>query len=378
LKILHMMRTYGVHGGEQQLSQLFALAARPATQEIFAFIYRDPVCARFFAERAPALVQRVLLGQPAQTGSAWSEFLLLLPRLPVLQWRLWRLAAQERPKVCVVHGCQAALVAWPTAMLLRTTRWVYVHRTTKTRTRVASVFRLLYRPFDAVAGNSLSVTASLAPFAESSKLVALENGIDLDRFDARAAVAPAATLPQAPGKVVVCVGRLLPQKGHVLLIESFARLVQSHPLLSLWIVGDGQERAAIEKHIAAHDLGTRVHLLGYRHDVPAVLARADVFVNASVWEGMSNAVLEGMAASLPSVVVDAPGVTECHVSGQTGLVVQRDATALAAGLERVLAEPEAALRMANAARAHVEVQYSMEASRARYDALFTRLVGNSS
>lgn len=377
MKILHMMRTYGVHGGEQQLSQLFALADPSATQEIFAFIYRDPVCARFFAERAPALVQRVLLGESVQTGSAWSEFLLLLPRLPILQWRFWRLVTQEEPHVCVVHGFQAALVAWPTAMLLRNTRWVYVHRTTKTRTRVATVFRLLYRPFDAVAGNSHSVTASLAPFSERGKLVALDNGIDLARFDERFLAPPAAELPKAPGKVVVSVGRLLPQKGHALLIASFAKLVQSHPLLSLWIVGDGQERTAIEKHIAAHDLDTRVHLLGYRHDVPAVLARADVFVNASAWEGMSNAVLEGMAARLPSVVVDAPGVTGCHVSGQTGLVVQRDASALAAGLERVLAEPEAAMRMANAARAHVEMQYSMEANRARYDALFTRLAGYS-
>ena len=377
MKVLHVMRTYGVHGGEQQLAQLFALGSKFVTQELFAFIYRDPVCARFFALCAPALVQRVLFGQGARTGSAWFEFLLLLPVLPALQWRLWRLVAQERPQVVVVHGFQAALVAWPTAMLSRRTKWAYVHRTTKARSRFDTVFRLLYHPFDAVAGNSKSVTASLESFTGRGKLVALDNGIDLERFDARAAEAPAAALPQAPGKVIVNVGRLLPQKGHALLVEGFANLVRSHPDLALWIVGDGVERAEIERRIAALGLGTRVHLLGHRHDVPAVLAHADVFVNASIWEGMSNAVLEGMAARLPSVVVDAPGVSECHVNGQTGLVVRCDASALAAGLERVLANPQAAVRMANAARARVEAQYSMEANRARYNALITRLVENS-
>lgn len=377
MKVLHVMRTYGVHGGEQQLAQLFALKSKSVTQELFAFIYREPVCARFFSLRAPALVQRVLFGQGVRTGSAWFEFLLLLPVLPALQWRLWRLVAQERAQVVVVHGFQAALVAWPTAMLSRPTKWAYVHRTTKARSRFDPVFRLLYHPFDAVAGNSKSVTASLESFTGRGKLVALDNGIDLERFDACAAEAPAAALPQAPGKVIVNVGRLLPKKGHALLVEGFANLVRSHPDLALWIVGDGVERAEIERRIAALGLGTRVHLLGHRHDVPAVLAHADVFVNASIWEGMSNAVLEGMAARLPSVVVDAPGVSECHINGQTGLVVRCDASALAAGLERVLADPQAAVRMANAARARVEAQYSMEANRGRYDALFTRLVENS-
>jgi glycosyltransferase involved in cell wall biosynthesis len=372
-----MMRTYGVHGGEQQLSQLFALPSHSAAQESFAFIYRDSVCALLFAERAPRLVQRVLLQPPAKTGSAWAEFLLLLPRLPILQWRFWRLIMQEKPQVCLAHGFQAALVAWPAVVLHRTTKWVYVHRTTKARTHLAPIFRLIYRPFNAVAGNSQSVTASLAPFTQLSKLVSLDNGIDLARFDERFVAVPAASLPKAAGKVIVSVGRLLPKKGHALLIESFATLVKSHPLISLWIVGDGEERTAVEALIAVYGLTACVHLLGYRRDVPAVLAHADVFVNTSAWEGMSNAVLEGMAARLPSVVVDAPGVTECHISGQTGLVVQRDAIALAKALERVLTEPEEAMRMASAARSHVEARYTMEASRARYDALFSQLVGGS-
>lgn len=377
MKILHVMRTYGVHGGEQQLSQLFSLGAQSSIRETFVFLFHDPLCAHFFAERAPRLGQQVLLRRPARTGAAWFEFMRLLPRLPLLQSRFWRLITRERPQVCVAHGFQAALVAWPAAMLRRRIRWVYVHRTTKASVRIRSVFQLLYRPFDAVAGNSQSVTASLAPFTESEKLVALDNGIDIRRFDARAMSTPDALLPDSPGKVVVSVGRLLPQKGHALLIDAFAIAAQSHPLISLWIVGDGQERAELARRIAATGLGSRVYLLGYRRDVPAVLARADVFVNTSVWEGLSNAVLEGMAARLPSVVVDAPGVTECHVNGQTGLVVESKAEALAAALICLLTEHETAARMAAAARTHVERQYSMEANRARYDALFSKLTGSS-
>jgi glycosyltransferase involved in cell wall biosynthesis len=103
--------------------------------------------------------------------------------------------------------------------------------------------------------------------------------------------------------------------------------------------------------------------------------QADIFVNASTLEGMSNAVLEGMAAGLPSVVVDAPGVTECHVDGITGFVVRHNAQELATGIAKLLGDPGLSQRMGDAALLHVHTQYSMEACRKRYLALFGRLTG---
>lgn len=373
MKILHVMRTYGAHGGEQQLSQLFSRMNWPIITESFAFIYRDPICAALFSARSPMLVQRVLLDKSFNSSSAWREFFMVLPRLLYLCWRLWRLIKTERPQICVVHGFQGALVAWPVAILRRDIRWVYMHRVTKAATKLTFVFRLLYLPYEILAGNSLSVVSSLKRFSGGTPLITLDNGIDLPLFDTRATAPLSGPLPDAHGKVFVCVGRLLSQKGHSLLIESFAKVASFSADVSLWIVGEGEERGGIESRIAAYGLENRVHLLGHREDVPAVLARSNIFVNASSWEGMSNAVLEGMAAGIPSVVVDAPGVTECHIHGRTGLVVERDAKQLAEAMMRVLQEEDLGVQMAKAARAHVAKEYSIEANRGRFDALYERL-----
>lgn len=373
VRALHLMRTYGKHGGEQQLSQLFGANQRAEVEETFAFVFKDPECATLFAQRAPQLAQVALWSRPQPTGSAWRELLRLIPRLPLLQWRYFRLVAGMRPNVCVVHGFQAALVAWPTACWKRGVSHAYVHRITKGASRVAWAFRALYLPFRLVAGNSSAVMQSLAPYANARKLMALDNGIDLERFDRRRGELSAGEVLPNNADVVISVGRLLPYKGQDLLIDAVASLLPVYPRLRLWIVGDGASRDGLERQVRSLGIQAHVVFLGHRSDVPALLDRARLFANASSWEGMSNAVLEGMASGLPSVVADAPGVSECHVQGVTGLVVDRNPRALALGMAQLLEDPEGARRMAQAARERVEVHYSIAASRARYDHLYSCL-----
>lgn len=375
MKVVHLMRTYGVHGGEQQLSQLFGANQNLDIQEIFAFVFRDAECTALFAQRAPRLAQTTLSGQAHQTGTAWREFLRLLPRLPLLQWRFWQLLRREQAEVCVAHGFQAALVAWPVACLHRKAGYAYVHRTTKGASRFGWVFRCLYRPFQVVAGNSYAVTRSLAPYADASRLAALDNGIDLEKFDRGRQEPSSDRISANDGEVLIAVGRLLPRKGQDLLIDALALMLPAHPRLKLWIIGDGVSRAYLEQKVGSLGLHASVVFFGQRADVPALLARASLFVNASSWEGMSNAVLEGMAAGLASVVADAPGVSECHIDGETGLVVERSAQALAAAMAQLLTERERAQAMGRAARRRVQSVYSIEASRRRYDALYDRLKG---
>jgi glycosyltransferase involved in cell wall biosynthesis len=375
LSVVHMMRTYGAHGGEQQLSQYFSAEPRGAVRETFVFPYRDPECSHLFRERAPQLEQLELWRHARKTGTAWFELATLLPLLPLLQARFLSYMRRQRPAVCIVHGFQAALVAWPAAMLLRAIRWGYVHHITKSSLGSNPLFRLIYRPFTVVAGNSEAVTASLAKLTAPERLMTLDNGLDWRGFEARLKAGPQAPLPAVSGPVIVSVGRLLPHKGQALLLDAFSRIAARHPGAALWIVGDGPEMHALRQRTAGLAAADRIRLLGRRGDVPAILACATIFVNASSWEGMSNAVLEGMAAGLPSVIADAPGVSECHVNGETGLVVARDAAALAAGLDRLLADPELRAGMGKAARHRVRFRYSMEANRRRYLELFAKLTG---
>lgn len=373
LKIVHLMRTYGAHGGEQQLSQYFGAEPRGNVSELFAFIYADEQCRLIFGTRAPQLQTVNLWAQEQTPASAWKELLLLIAKLPIIQARFLGLVLKSAPDVCVVNGFQGALTAWPAAALRRRTSWIYVHRITKSRTGSAFPFRLIYWPFNVVAGNSRAVTESLAPLTRQGKLAVLDNGLDWQRFDSRAAEGTASPLPSASGPVLIAVGRLLPHKGQALLVAAFNSVAPDFPSAQLWIAGDGPELETLCSLIAASPVKDRIHLLGRRDDIPAVLARADIFVNASGWEGLSNAVLEGMAAGLPSIVADAPGVTECHVAGETGLVVSRDSAQIALAIRALLMNKTLRVSMGLAARKRVTSKYSMEACRNRYLLLFNKL-----
>lgn len=375
LPVIHLMRTYGAHGGEQQLSQYFGADPRGDVSETFVFVYRDKECSRLFSRRAPDLDLQELFPVAVPTGSAWCEFTKLLPILLFLQLRFFNVVWRRRPPVSVVHGFQGALVAWPAAMTFRKTRWVYVHRITKSAMGGNLLFRLIYRPFDFLAGNSKAVTASLAPLTKGNRLVTLENGLDWRAFEARASEGISLPIHKTSGTIIICVGRLLPHKGQAMIIDAFDIISVRFAKAELWIVGNGVEFEKLLTRASASHAAKRIHFFGQRDDVPALLKHADVFVNASTWEGMSNAVLEGMAAGLPSVVVDAPGVTECHVDGITGFVVRHNTQELATGIAKLLGDPGLSKQMGDAALLHVHTQYSMEACRKRYLTLFGRLTG---
>jgi len=377
INVLHLMRTYGVNGGEQQLSQLFASNNKENVNETFAFLFKDDECSELFWKRARHLRQISLSQKSRKAGLAWGEFFLLLPYLLVFQWRLWKLLRKLQTDVCVVHGFQASLVAWPLAIINRQKGWAYVHRTTKQTNRLTMIFRFLYAPFDVVAGNSQAVMASLKPYVRPSKLSVLENGINIESFDVvrQHRTEP---FPSIDGNILISVGRLIPSKGHSILLDALSSVLVHYPKTKLWIVGEGPERESLENKIRQKDLSDHVVLLGQRHDVPALLAEATIFVSASEREGMSNAVLEGMASGLAAVVGDAPGVSECHINGLTGLVVDRNPEALAKGICELLGNPGRIEYFGQQSRAHVKEKYSIQASRKRYDALYEVLVGEKS
>ncbi|EYB69483.1 glycosyl transferase group 1 [Deinococcus phoenicis] len=129
-------------------------------------------------------------------------------------------------------------------------------------------------------------------------------GIDLRAFRQpvdRLAVRAELHLP-AGEPVVGHVGRLRPEKNQAFLLDVFAAYLNRHGPAQLLLVGDGEERAALEAHARALGLSERVHLLGSRPDVPRLLQAMDVFVFPSTFEGLSLALLEAQAAGLPCVV----------------------------------------------------------------------------
>ena len=140
--------------------------------------------------------------------------------------------------------------------------------------------------------------------------------------------APQAPLAGDPPQIVT-VGRLAAPKDPLTLVHALPAL-GPRPY-SLAFVGDGRDRPAVEARAArAPRRRTGSTLLGERHDVPELLAAADIFVLASRSEGAPLSILEAMAAGLPVVASDVGGVAELVADGETGLLVPAgDAAALA-------------------------------------------------
>lgn len=144
------------------------------------------------------------------------------------------------------------------------------------------------------------------------------NGVDTERFrPAESRGGPIDELGIAEGAFVVgTVGRLDPIKDHPTLFRAIERLRRSVPECELLVIGDGAERARLEKLATPH-----VRMLGDRQDVPDLLRRMDVFVLPSINEGISNTILEAMASGLPVVATRVGGNPELVIDGTTGRLV---------------------------------------------------------
>lgn len=179
------------------------------------------------------------------------------------------------------------------------------------------------------------------------------NGIAVDRFP----VAPAPRPSERP-VVITCVARLEPVKNHGLLFEAARRLVQRNVPFEIRLVGNGPDRAALEARAAELGLGGRVHFLGYREDVPALLAQSDIGVLTSFKEGIPRAALESMAVGLPMVATRVNGTREVVRHGDTGFLVEvDDARALAEALERLARDPGLRARMGERGREVVRAEF---------------------
>lgn len=131
--------------------------------------------------------------------------------------------------------------------------------------------------------------------------------------------------------VILCVGRLVPEKGYTTMIEAFATLHRHHPHALLWIVGDGPQHTTLQEQ--CHDLAITdaVTFWGIRRDVPALMSACDIFCLPSHYEGFGLVVAEAMACERYVVATDCGGVAE--VVGDHGrLVPPQDPTALALAL----------------------------------------------
>ncbi len=216
--------------------------------------------------------------------------------------------------------------------------------------------RLALRASLALGGRLVAVSRQLAGhlsrdlWIRPDRVVTIANGIAWSP-------APPAPLRRLLGAgptdpLILAVGNLYPVKGHAHLVAALARLAARHPAAHVVIAGRGELGEALRALARRLGLEHRVHLLGFRSDVPALLAAADVFVLPSLSEGLPLSLLEAMSAGRPVVASDTGDVRTVLEGGRLGVLVEPgNAEQLAAALDRLLSRPAEAARMGAAAAA---------------------------
>ena len=174
---------------------------------------------------------------------------------------------------------------------------------------------------------------------------------------------------------VVSVGRLAPPKDFSTLVTAVARLPEGRAHLR--IVGDGPLRDELEAQTRALGIAAAVEFVGEVPDARLCLGDADVFVLASLSEGMPVSVLEAMASGLPVVASAVDGLDEVVVEGWTGfLTPPGDAAALAAGIDRLVDDPALRKAFGEAGRARAEEHFSLPAWREAHFSLYRSLLAD--
>jgi GalNAc-alpha-(1->4)-GalNAc-alpha-(1->3)-diNAcBac-PP-undecaprenol alpha-1,4-N-acetyl-D-galactosaminyltransferase len=192
--------------------------------------------------------------------------------------------------------------------------------------------------------------------------------------DARTVAAPVEMGQAEPRSRLAAMGRLIAHKQFDLLVDVFARLAGDFPDWDLWIWGDGPDRAALQKRVAAAGLDDRVRLPGRTLKPWHELAAAQAFVLSSSVEGFPNTLLEAMALGLACAAFDCPsGPRALTEHGRAALLVPAgDRAALEAALRQLLADSALRVSLGAKAAASVRDRFGLPAVLARWDAVFAQ------
>jgi glycosyltransferase involved in cell wall biosynthesis len=279
--------------------------------------------------------------------------------------RFWR---QYRPDIAQIYFLDSAYFGVPIARLCGINKVVRVRNNLgywlTRRHRILN--RLLRSRVDVTLTNSEAGREQLlAEGLSPERIAVIENGVDLPTFQ---------LVNSASERVVVgCVANLRPVKNLAGLLRAAKRVCDRHPTARFAVAGGGEQRAALEALKDSLGLSDQFNFLGPIADVPTFLRGISIAVLPSLSEGMSNAILEYMAAGKAIVATDV-GANRA-VLGDAGVIVPPgDDAALADAILNLLNDPAETVRLGAAARARAEERYSRAAMCRRFEAFYRGLV----
>lgn len=172
------------------------------------------------------------------------------------------------------------------------------------------------------------------------------------------------------------IGRFWPQKRIKDAIWAADLLKVVRDDVHLLVIGDGPQRERLLKYRRQVEIADKVHFLGERTDVAALLPHFDLLWSTSGYEGQSNAIMEAMSAGVPIVATDIPGTRDLVVEGETGyLVPVGDRAALARAAQRIIDNPDLAEQLGQAARRRMADEFSLDKMIDSYATLYEEVLG---
>jgi len=246
------------------------------------------------------------------------------------------------------------------------------------RTRRRGWVRRLQNLSTAVLTNANAVRDAVMAenYIAAGKVRVIYNGVDLERFSARTRDRSWLSANAEQEKWIVLVGNMHSDvKGHSCLIAAARAVVREFPAARFVLAGDGEQRQNFEQQVTRLQLQNRFLFLGRRDDVPHLLACCDIAVLPSRAEGLPNAVLEYLAAGLPTVASHVGGNAEIIQDGKNGLLVPPDdPSSLSEALLRLLRDPAFAVNLGNRGREYVISEFSFQRMIENTDQLYTELL----
>lgn len=212
------------------------------------------------------------------------------------------------------------------------------------------------------------------------QVVFIPNGIDIEPKSSPDAGPMVRTRLgiSAEAPVIGFVARLYPQKGHACLLSAFGEVLHECPETVLLVVGDGPLRSELEAQASALNIDRSVRFLGERSDLADVLDALDLYVQASLWEGMSIALMQAMLCEIPVVATSVDGTVEIIDDGVTGFLVKPgDSEALARGIIHALKNKDAAKGIGKNGAAMVNREFSVRRMVSRFDDMYRELLGSA-
>jgi glycosyltransferase involved in cell wall biosynthesis len=365
--IYHLIDEFRVGGAQTHLVTILADAQR-------RFPYRHRVGGLF--EEGPIADDLRALGIEVDLFDLRADF--QDRRFDRVVAKLNRRFRELRPDLVEAHLTWSRLLGLPAAAIARVPRRIGFEQGDiymKSRgMRVANFFGQVAAQEVIVCSDALKQWVRETHRTSERRLEVFHNCVDVKRFVPREADATRAAFSLPDGAVrfvtVGTLGRGVNKRVDVS-IRATAIAAAAGAHVGLVVVGDGEQRAELEQLAATLGISDRVHFLGMRSDVPAVIASCDVFVHAAPFEPFGIVCIEAMACGLPVIVPDKGGISEAVREGETGFIYATlDADALARAMIRLANDPAALTAVGAAALADVRARFTVEGYNDRLYALY--------